>query len=94
MLSHRHVIGMSGSHSSTPSSTLTPLPSATAILELRVSVRPFQLRCFFFGRLPFALLVLQCRAAFSSLTFSKYIVRVALLFGPLAPHLAALAVAH
>ncbi len=39
----------------------------------------------FFGRLPFALLVLQCRAAFSSLSFSKYVVRVALLFVPLAP---------
>jgi hypothetical protein len=48
----------------------------------------------FFGGLPFALLVLQCRAAFSSLSFSKYVMGVAFLFGPLAPHLAALAVAH
>jgi hypothetical protein len=29
--------------------------------------------------------VLQCRAAFSSLSFSKYVIRVALLFDPLAP---------
>ncbi len=45
----------------------------------------FELWCVFFGGLPFALLVLQCRAAFSFLLFSKYVVRVALLFGPLAP---------
>ncbi len=55
-----------------------------------------KLCCFFFGGLPFALLVLQCRAAFSSLSFCKYVVRVALLFGPLPPRprLAASAVAH
>jgi hypothetical protein len=43
----------------------------------------------FFGGLPFALLVLQCIAAFSYLSFSKYVIRIALLFGPLAPRLAA-----
>jgi hypothetical protein len=48
----------------------------------------------FFGGLPFALLVLQCRAAFSSLSFSNYVVRVALLFGLMDPCLAASAVAH
>ncbi len=40
--------------------------------EPRVRDLSFQLWCFFFGGLPFALLVLQCRAAFSSLFF-KYI---------------------
>jgi hypothetical protein len=45
----------------------------------------------FFGGLP---LVLQCRAAYNSLSFRKYVVSVAHLFGPLAPRLAALAVAH
>ncbi len=64
------------------------------LLEPRVSVLSFQPWCFLFSGLPFALLVLQSRAAFSSLSFSKYVVRVALLFGPLAPLLAASAVAH
>ncbi len=64
------------------------------LLEPRVSVISFQPWCFFFGGLPFALLVLQCRAAFSSLSFSKYVSRVALLFGPMAPCPAASAAAH
>ncbi len=64
------------------------------LLEPRVSVLSFQPWCFFFGGLPFALLALQCRAPFSSLSFSKYVVRVAFLFGPLAPRLAASAFAH
>ncbi len=59
-----------------------------------VSVLSFQPWCLFLGGMPFALLVLQYRAAFSSLFFGKYVVRVALLFGPLAPRLAALAVDH
>ncbi len=64
------------------------------LLEPRVRVLSFQPWCFFFSGLLFALLVLQCRAAFSSLSFSEYVVRVGLLFGPLAPRLAALAVAY
>ncbi len=64
------------------------------LLEPRVSILSFQLWWFFFGGLPFALLVLQCRAAFSTLSFSKYVMRVALSFGPLAPRLAASAIAH
>jgi hypothetical protein len=39
------------------------------ILEPRVSVFPFSTVVLFFGGLPFALLVLQFRAAFSSLLF-------------------------
>ncbi len=38
--------------------------------------------------------MLQCKAAFSSLSFGKYVMRVALLIGLLAPRLAASAVAH
>jgi hypothetical protein len=64
------------------------------ILEPRVSVFSFFNRGAFFGRLSFALLVLVFRAAFSSLFFYKHVVRVALLFGPLAPCLAVSAVAH
>ncbi len=42
------------------------------ILEPRGSFLSFQLWCLFFGGLPFAVLVLQCRAAYSSLSFSKH----------------------
>ncbi len=55
------------------------------LMEPRVSVLSFQPWWFFFGGLPFALLELQCKAAFCSLSNSKYVVRVTLLFGPMAP---------
>jgi hypothetical protein len=63
------VIGTLGSYPSTPLSPSTPPPSATASLEPRVSVFPFFNRSAFFGALPFALLVLQFKAAFSSAFF-------------------------
>ncbi len=46
----------------------------------------------FFGGLPLALLVLLFCAALSSVFFKQFVVRVVLLFGPLAPRLAASAV--
>jgi hypothetical protein len=64
------------------------------LLEPRASVLSFQPWCFFFGGLPFALLVLQCGAALSCLSCSKCVMGVALLFGPLTPRLATSAVAH
>jgi hypothetical protein len=41
------------------------------------------------GRLSFALFSIKLKAAFQPSFLSKYFVRVALLFGPLASHLAA-----
>ncbi len=52
------------------------------ILEPRVSVFLFSTMVLFFGGLPFALLVLQFRAAFSSLLFKQYIVKVDFYFNP------------
>jgi hypothetical protein len=66
MLLHGLVIGTLGSHPSKPSSPLTPPLFAISSLEPRVSVFPFFNRGAFFGGLPFALLVLQFRAALSS----------------------------
>jgi hypothetical protein len=85
---------MPGFHLSTPSSTSPPLPSTTKNSGAYSKRSLFSTVMLFFGGMPFALLVLQCRAAFSSLSFSKYAMRVALLFGPLAPRLAASAVVH
>jgi hypothetical protein len=85
---------MPGSHSSTPSLTSPPLPSATTTSGAYSKRSFFSTAMLFFGGLPFTLLVLQFRAVFSSLSFRKYVVRVALLFGPLAPRLAASAVAY
>jgi hypothetical protein len=69
MLSPELVIGTPGSHSSATSSPLTPPPSTSASLEPRVSVFPFFNHGAFFGGLPLALLVLQFRAALSSVFF-------------------------
>jgi hypothetical protein len=63
------VIGTRGSHPSTPSSPSTSPSSATSSLEPRVSVFSFFNQGSFFGGLPFALLVLQFRAALSSVFF-------------------------
>jgi hypothetical protein len=60
---------MPGSHSSTSSSTSATTPSATANFEPRGSIFLFSTVVLFFGELPFAPLVLQFRAAFSSLLF-------------------------
>ncbi len=64
------------------------------VWSLEYASFPFSTVVLFFGGLPLALLVLQFRAALSSVSFSKHVVRVVLLFGPLAPNLAASAVAH
>jgi hypothetical protein len=67
MLSHGLVIGTPGSQSSATSSPATPPPSTIASLEPRVSVLSFFDRGAFFGGQ--ALLVLQFRAALSSVFF-------------------------
>jgi hypothetical protein len=65
MLSHGLVIAMAGSHPSTHSSTSATTPSATANFGASSKhLSFFQPWFFFFGGLPFALLVLQFRAAF------------------------------
>ncbi len=93
MLSYVLVISTPGSHSSTVHPHQQhPYLLQQQLLELRVSVLSFQPWWFFFGGLPFALLVLQCRVSLALFSFSKYIVRVDLLFGPMAPRLAASAV--
>jgi hypothetical protein len=61
---------MPGSHPSTSSSTSTP-PSATANSGTWSKRSFFSTVVLFFGRLPFALLVLHFIAAFSSLYFGN-----------------------
>jgi hypothetical protein len=58
--------------------------------EFRASVLSFYSWCFFFWWLPFALFQSSKKLLFSTNFLSKYVVRVTLLFGPLASHLAAL----
>ncbi len=60
------------------------LPSATSP-GVRVSSFPFYPWCFLSGGLPFALFSVKFRAVFQLSFLSKYFVRVALLFSPLAP---------
>jgi hypothetical protein len=57
-------------------------------LEFRVSDLSFLSVVLFSVRLPFALFLSRKELLFSFPFFSKYVVRVALLFGPLAPSLA------
>jgi hypothetical protein len=60
------VIGTPGSHSSTSTSTSATTPSALQILKPRVIIFLFSTAVLFFVGLPFALLMFQFRAAFSS----------------------------
>ncbi len=78
------MIGIPGSHSSAISSPLTSPPLTTASLEPRVSVFSFFKCCAFFGRLPFALLVLPVWAALSSVSLVNCL-ESSSLFWPLWP---------
>jgi hypothetical protein len=87
------VISMPGSHSLI--STLTSsLPSANTPWSLEWTSF-FHLWCLFLARCLFLPFCVQAKSCCSALLFfSKRVVRVALLFGPLAPCLAASAAAH